>query len=95
MITTQYTTINLNKFVELSKQKLGTMFTELNNNIYFVEVRPMTNRYADITTIGDHRYRLRINKNWLNQNPPIEHLQNTIFHELLHSCNGCMNHGPR
>ena len=92
---TQHTTINLNEFVELSKQKLGTMFTELNNNIYFVEVRPMTNRYADITPIGNHRYRIRINKNWLNQNPPIEHLQNTIFHELLHSCNGCMNHGPR
>ena len=33
---TQHTTINLNEFVELSKKKLGTMFTELNNNILLI-----------------------------------------------------------
>jgi len=30
----------------------------------------------------------------LDERVPIEALQNTIIHEILHTCPGCQNHGP-
>lgn len=39
-------------------------------------------------------YSININKIFLDEKNDINGLKNTIIHELLHTCKGCMNHGP-
>ena len=39
-------------------------------------------------------YSININKIFLDEKNDIDGLKNTIIHELLHTCKGCMNHGP-
>ena len=39
-------------------------------------------------------YKININAALLDENISEDGLINTLFHELLHSCDGCMNHGP-
>ena len=38
-------------------------------------------------------YAININVILLDERNDVEGLKNTIIHELLHSCKGCMNHG--
>lgn len=40
-----------------------------------------------------NNYHINISSMLLSDSVPIEILKNTIIHEILHSCNGCMNHG--
>ena len=101
MVATTNTTTNMHamiNFIEKSKRELSTLFPELQYNHYQVEIKPMTNAYAyiQLKKYGfANSYIITINQNWLNKNPPIEHIRNTIFHEILHSCKECMNHGKK
>ena len=40
-------------------------------------------------------YSININATLLDEKNDINGLKNTILHELLHTCNGCMNHGSK
>lgn len=40
-----------------------------------------------------YEYSINISSLLLNERVPIESLQNTIIHEILHTCPGCANHG--
>lgn len=40
-------------------------------------------------------YSININVALLDERNDINGLKNTILHELLHSCDGCMNHGEK
>ena len=40
-------------------------------------------------------YLININEALLNEKNSEDGLKNTIMHELLHSCEGCMNHGQK
>lgn len=41
------------------------------------------------------KFEININQDLLNENNSLEGLKNTIIHELLHSCEDCMNHGQK
>ena len=98
MVTATNTKFNIITFIEESRKELSKIFPELQNKHYQVQIKPIRNQYANTQLKANgfyYWYVITVNKNWLDKNPPIEHLQNTIFHELLHSCNECMNHGKR
>ena len=40
-------------------------------------------------------FSININKIFLDDRNDIDGLKNTIIHELLHTCDGCLNHGPQ
>lgn len=40
-----------------------------------------------------YEYSINISSLLLNERVPIEALQNTIIHEILHTCPDCLNHG--
>ena len=40
-------------------------------------------------------YSINISATLLDESNDIDGLKNTIIHELLHTCNGCMNHGEK
>lgn len=52
------------------------------------------NRWGQCRYIGGRRYSINITNRLLDDNLPDEAAKQTIIHELLHSVNGCMNHGP-
>lgn len=45
------------------------------------------------TVRGKNKYGININIDLLDERNPVEALQSTIAHELLHTCPKCMNHG--
>lgn len=49
-------------------------------------------RYGQCKRIANG-YKIEINVDLLDERNPLEALENTIFHELCHTCPGCMNHG--
>jgi len=51
--------------------------------------------FAGRASNGEPRYNYYINISQilLDERVPIESLQNTIIHEILHTCPGCSNHG--
>lgn len=40
-------------------------------------------------------YSINISADILHDKYPLEFLKNTVIHELLHTCKGCMNHGEK
>ena len=52
--------------------------------------------FAGYASNGERRYTYSINISeiLLDERVPIESLQNTVIHEILHTCPGCQNHGP-
>lgn len=51
------------------------------------------NRWGQCRYIGGGRYSINITNRLLDDNLPDEAAKQTIIHELLHSVDGCMNHG--
>lgn len=53
-------------------------------------------KFVGRDTHGNPKYenRIDISAVLLDERVPIEALQNTIIHEILHTCPGCQNHGP-
>ena len=44
---------------------------------------------------GTKEFTININQDLLDERNSVDGLKNTIIHELLHSVEGCMNHGPK
>jgi len=42
---------------------------------------------------GEYEYEIQVASYLLDEEIPIEHLENTLLHELIHTCPYCMNHG--
>ena len=51
----------------------------------------MTNTFG---TYHSGKKEVAISKKLLDERLPEDMLENTIIHELIHSCDGCQNHGP-
>lgn len=41
----------------------------------------------------NRHFRIQITSALLSESIPLDELKNTVYHELLHTCPGCMNHG--
>lgn len=52
-----------------------------------------TKFYGVCERVGYDCYRIKVSHRMLNEEIDIRELKDTIFHELLHTCDGCMNHG--
>ena len=60
--------------------------------ISLLEVSHTVGTYGDCRKIGESSYRIRVNKILLAEAADTI-VKDTIIHEILHTCNGCMNHG--
>ena len=43
----------------------------------------------------EYEYSINISDRLLNDNVKVERVKDTIIHEILHTCEGCMNHGEQ
>lgn len=60
--------------------------------ISMLEVSHTVTSYGDCRKIGESSYRIRVNKVLLAEAADTI-VKETIIHEILHTCPGCMNHG--
>lgn len=77
--------------------------TECINELNAIGIYPNKISNLEVNTRAKHRwgqcslksgkYTISISATLLDESAPIKSLKNTIFHELLHACDNCMNHG--
>lgn len=51
-------------------------------------------RWGRCHKLGDSTYEIEISSKLLNDEVDYYATKNTVVHEVLHTCDGCMNHGP-
>lgn len=61
-----------------------------------IEANPrLTATWGRCKRLTEYTYRVEVKSRLLEQDVPHEVLMNTVLHELLHTCKGCMNHGAQ
>jgi len=86
---------NLEQMMYTCKQQLVSLgFSELNSKLYNLEINPRFRKKLGQCCYNRKSmfYTIKISKNFMQVCP--EYVKNTMMHELIHSVNGCMNHGP-
>ena len=86
---------SLEQMMYTCKQQLVSLgFSELNSKLYNLEINPRFRKKLGQCCYNRKSmfYTIKISKNFMQVCP--EHVKNTMMHELIHSINGCMNHGP-
>lgn len=89
------TLFNLEQIMHTCKQQLVSLgFTELNSKYYNLEINSrFRNKLGQCCYNRKSMfYTIKISKSFIQVCP--EYVSNTMMHELIHSINGCMNHGP-
>lgn len=61
---------------------------------YTVNTRAKT-RLGQCVSRRSGGYRIEVSEVLLRDDVPLDELKNTIYHEQIHTCYGCMNHGER
>ena len=88
----KYTKIDIwNEVMECVKllERLGI---NMKGKVYTIDYSHAIKTYGTCRKLGNNHYRICINEEYLRSGT-IEKIHNTIMHEVIHSCDGCMNHG--
>lgn len=83
---------NLNDYAKRCMRELDDIGIEYGNIIEFKVNTRAKKRWGQCKAVHGG-YSISINAVLLDDKNSEEGLKNTIIHELLHSCKGCMNHG--
>lgn len=52
-------------------------------------------RGKDFTVHGETAYTIKVSERLLNESVPDDFVKNVLIHELIHTVDGCFNHGPK
>lgn len=86
---------NLNAFAEKCMAKLDDLHIEY-GHILSVDVNCRAKkRWGQAKTVAPWAYSININERLLQDDAPDKALEETLLHEMLHTCEGCMNHGKK
>ena len=85
---------NLNSVYSDCKRNIEAMGIPIAKEIRVSVNRRAHKRYGQCKK-ERNEYSININVDLLNEQNPLSALQNTMYHELLHTCPGCMNHGEQ
>ena len=84
---------DLNKVAYDCMEKLKKINIPITNNVTFSINTRAKKRWGQCRRNPNNSYSININVNLLKEENGIEGLENTVIHELLHTCPNCMNHG--
>lgn len=84
----QYRLVSL---VEEAKEELEALNIPF-GKIVALEVSHTLTSYGDCRRLYDNCFRIRVNRELLKNASDVI-VKETIIHEILHTCAGCMNHG--
>ena len=83
---------DLSAYAKRCMEDLDAIGIKYGNVLAFTANTRAKNRWGQCRTVPGG-YTININASLLDERNPEEGLIDTIFHELLHTCKGCMNHG--
>lgn len=92
--TNTYTILDIRKEIEEDVKLLSALgYTEALTNTYDVKLSNRSKKmFGCCKSYNDNFYGITINENYLRTAKP-ENIHELIMHEVIHSLNGCMNHG--
>lgn len=85
---------NLNEVAYRCMEKLSAINIPFADSIAFSVNTRAKKRWGQCRRNPNGTYSINININLLKEENDIEGLENTVIHEILHTCPDCMNHGP-
>ena len=85
---------DLQKYAAECMAALDRLGIRYSRNVRFTVNTRAISRLGLCRKKGD-RYEIEISHLLLDERTPAESLRNTLFHELLHTCYGCMRHTGR
>lgn len=83
----------LNLALEKCKQQLNELGIQYSNVLKITENKKAKKRLRQCKNVSLGVYEIDISSVLLDERVPEMTLRTTVMHELLHTCNGCMNHG--
>ena len=83
---------DLDKYAKKCMQDLDAIGIKYGHIVRFYS-NSRARRWGQCRNLGGNWFEIQINSMLLDEKNDENGLINTIFHELLHTCKGCMNHG--
>lgn len=74
------------------KQKLAAIGIEV-GTVQAIKVNTRSKRWGGCTKLPNGAYDIEISSMLVDDSTDDKAVENTMMHELLHTCKGCMNHG--
>lgn len=87
---------DLNQMLEDCKKELTSVgYDEVQNKYYSVSINSRFRKKLGCCSYDkkSYFYKIQISKIFMEISP--DKVKNTMMHELIHSIDGCMNHGPK
>lgn len=84
---------NINQYATKCMEMLDQLGICYGDIASFEVNRRAKSRWGQTKRIPGGRYSININERLLRDDAPDRGLEETLLHELVHTCDGCMNHG--
>lgn len=85
---------DLQEYIITCMEELDKLHIEYRNVIDISENSRAMRRWGQCRAVPGG-FAININSRLLDEHVPEKHLKETIMHELLHTCDGCFNHGGK
>ena len=85
---------NLYEYAQVCMVELDSIGVPYRKSTFVVNSRAVR-RWGCCSSNGDGTFTIQISDVLLNEQSSVDGLKNTIIHELLHTCVGCLNHGKK
>lgn len=85
---------NLFEYAKICMSELDAVGINYRRSQFEINYRAVK-RWGQCRSNGDGTFTVQISSVLLDENNSVDGLKNTIIHELLHTCEGCMNHGKK
>ena len=85
---------DLNTYSKKALNLLSELNIKYSNKIEFKVSTRMTRSWGNCSKHSDGTYTIKISDILLQDTTSEDALMNTVIHEILHTVNGCLNHGP-
>ena len=86
---------NLDYYAIMCIRDLEIIGIELGKITKFTVNTRAKTRWGQCVMYKDKHYEININADLLREEIPLDGLKSTIYHELLHTCKDCFNHGKQ
>lgn len=86
---------NLDYYAIMCIRDLEIIGIQPGNITKFIVNTRAKSRWGQCRKLPNRTFEININSDLLRDDIPIDGLKSTLYHEILHTCDGCMNHGEK
>ena len=86
---------NLDYYAIMCIRDLEIIGIQPGNITKFIVNTRAKSRWGQCKRLPNRTFEININSDLLRDDIPVDGLKSTLYHEILHTCDGCMNHGEK